>query len=104
MPDLEINVDELDPKNIFTPGYGSPLAVLTKKVIIMSLEKSFFDEQLAITASSIFDIDNTDYKGPSPRHGQQWDFCRNPCGPTNCGVSLAPCPDNCQLTLCKTRV
>ena len=32
----------------------------------MSLEKSFFDEQLAITASSIFDIDNTDYNGPSP--------------------------------------
>ena len=38
---------------------------------------------------------------PSPRHGQLWDFCRNPCGATNCEVSLAPCPDNCQLTLCK---
>ena len=66
IPNLEINVDELDPKNIFTPGYGSPLAVLTKKAIIMSLEKSFFDKQLAITASSIFDIDNTDYNGFSP--------------------------------------
>ena len=66
IPNLEISVDELDPKNIFTPGYGSSLAVLTKKAIIMSLEKSFFDEQLAITASSIFDIDNTNYSGPSP--------------------------------------
>ena len=66
IPNLEISVDELDPKNIFTPGYGSSLAVLTKKAIILSLEKQFLDDQLILTASAIFDIDNTEYSGTSP--------------------------------------
>ena len=66
IPNLEISVDELDPKNIFTPGYGSSLAIMTKKALILSLEKKFFDDQLILTASSIFDIDNTDYDGTSP--------------------------------------
>ena len=66
IPNLEISVDELDPKNIFTPGYGSSLAIMTKKALILSLEKKFFDDQLILTASSIFDIDNTDYDGTFP--------------------------------------
>ena len=66
IPNLEISVDDLDPKNIFTPGYGSSLAIMTKKALILSLEKKFFDDQLILTASSILDIDNTDYDGTSP--------------------------------------
>ena len=66
IPNLEISVDELDPKNIFTPGYGSSLAIMTKKALILSLEKKFFDDQLILMASSIFDIDNTDYDGTYP--------------------------------------
>ena len=66
IPNLEISVDELDPKNIFTPGYGSSLAIMTKKALILSLEKKFFDDQLILTASSIFDIDNTGYDGTYP--------------------------------------
>ena len=66
IPNLEISVDELDPKNIFTPGYGSSLAIMTKKALILSLEKKFFDDQLILTVSSIFDIDNTDYDGTYP--------------------------------------
>ena len=66
IPNLEISVDDLDPKNIFTPGYGSSLAIMTKKALILSLEKKFFDDQLILMASSIFDIDNTDYDGTSP--------------------------------------
>ena len=66
IPNLEISVDELDPKNIFTPGYGSSLAIMTKKALILSLEKKFFDDQLILKASSIFDIDNTDYDGTYP--------------------------------------
>ena len=66
IPNLEISVDELDPKNIFIPGYGSSLAIMTKKALILSLEKKFFDDQLILTASSILDIDNTDYDGTSP--------------------------------------
>jgi len=66
IPNLEISVDELDPKNIFTPGYGSSLAVLTKKAIILSLEKKFLDNQLTLSISSVLDMNNTDYSGTSP--------------------------------------
>ncbi len=66
IPNLEISVDELDPKNIFTPGYGSSLAVLTKKAIILSLEKKFLDDQLNLSISSVLDMNNTDYSGTSP--------------------------------------
>ena len=66
IPNLEISVDELDPKNIFTPGYGSQINILTKKAAIISLEKKLLDDQLIISLSSIFDIYNTDYSGTIP--------------------------------------
>ena len=66
IPNLEISVDELDPKNIFTPGYGSSLGVLTKKAIIISLEKKLFDNQIALSVSTMMDINNRDYNGNSP--------------------------------------
>lgn len=66
IPNLEISIDELDPKNIFTPGYGSSLGVLTKKAVIMSLNKSFANEQLTISVSSLLDIDNTSFNGSVP--------------------------------------
>jgi len=66
IPNLEISIDELDPKNIFTPGYGSSLGVLTKKAVIISLNKSFANEQLTISVSSLLDIDNTSFNGSVP--------------------------------------
>ena len=66
IPNLEISVDELDPKNIFTPGYGSSLGVLTKKAIIVSLEKKLFDNQIALSVSTMMDINNRDYNRNSP--------------------------------------
>jgi len=66
IPNLEISVDELDPKSIFTPGYGSSLAVLTKKAIILSLEKKFLNDQMTLSISSVLDMNNTDYSGTSP--------------------------------------
>ena len=66
IPNLEISVDELDPKNIFTPGYGSSFAVLTKKAIILSLEKKFLNDQMTLSISSVLDMNNTDYSGTSP--------------------------------------
>ena len=66
IPNLEISVDELDPKNIFTPGYGSSLAVLTKKAIILTLEKKLLDDQLNLSISSVLDMNNTNYSGRSP--------------------------------------
>ena len=66
IPNLEINVDDFDPKNIFTPGYGSPIAILTKKAITLALEKSFFSDLLSLKLSTVLDIDNTNYDGNLP--------------------------------------
>ena len=66
IPNLEISVDELDPKNIFTPGYGSQISVLTKRAAIISLEKKLLNDQLILSLSSIFDIYNNDYSGTVP--------------------------------------
>ena len=66
IPNLEISIDELDPKNIFTPGYGSSLGVLTKRAVIISLNKTFVNEQLTISVSSLLDIDNTSFNGLVP--------------------------------------
>ena len=66
IPNLEISVDELDPKNIFTPGYGSQISILTTNAAIISLEKKLLDDQLILSLSSIFDIYNTDYSGTVP--------------------------------------
>ena len=62
IPNLEISVDELDPKNIFTPGYASSLGLITKRAVIISLNKTFANEQLTISVSSLLDIDNTNFK------------------------------------------
>ena len=45
IPNLEITVDELSPENIFTPGYGSSIGILTKKAAILSLQKRFLDDE-----------------------------------------------------------
>ena len=60
IPNLEISVDELDPKNIFTPGYGSSLGVLTKKAVLLSIQKTLADERLSISVSSLLDINSLD--------------------------------------------
>ena len=66
IPNLEISVDELDPKNIFTPGYGSSLGVLTKKAVLLSLQKTLADEQLTLSVSSLLDINSIDNSNSVP--------------------------------------
>ena len=66
IPNLEISVDELDPENIFTPGYGSSLGVLTKKAVLLSLQKTLADEQLTLSVSSLLDINSIDNRNSVP--------------------------------------
>ncbi len=55
---VELNADDLDPRKLFTPGMGVPLAVLSKRVLFLNLEKTFLDDQLKIGFLSLFDIAN----------------------------------------------
>ena len=66
IPNLEITVDELNPENIFTPGYGSSIGILTKKAAVISLQKSILDDQLNFKLSSLLDINNKNYDNSIP--------------------------------------
>ena len=56
IPALEISADEIDPRNFFSPGMGTPIAALMKKALTFSLEKTLLEEQLKIGFLSMMDI------------------------------------------------
>ena len=56
IPNLEIDPEDLNPKNFFTPGMGTPMAVLSKRFVLLTLEKTFLDDQLKINSLSLVDI------------------------------------------------
>ena len=56
----------MNPENIFTPGYGSSIGILTKKAAILSLQKSILDDQLTFKLSSLLDIDNKNHDKSIP--------------------------------------
>ena len=56
IPALELSADEIDPRNFFSPGMGTPMAALMKKALTLSLEKTFFEEQLKISLLSMMDL------------------------------------------------
>jgi hypothetical protein len=59
LPVLEnLNLSQFNPKTLFTPGMGAPLAVLSKRIMLLNLEKTFLDDQLKISFLSLFDIAN----------------------------------------------
>ena len=58
IPNFEIDIEQLKPENLFIPGMGSPLAVLTKESIILNLSKQFFDNQMKINMGTLLDLTN----------------------------------------------
>ena len=55
IPNLEIDPDEMEASNFFTPGMGVPLAILTDRAFFLTMEKSIFDEQLKFSFTSMID-------------------------------------------------
>ena len=55
IPNLEIDPEEMEPSNFFTPGMGVPLAILTDRAFFLTLNKSIFDEQLKFSLTSMID-------------------------------------------------
>ncbi len=56
IPALELSADEIDPRNFFSPGIGTPIAALMKKALTLSMEKTFLEEQLKINFLSMMDL------------------------------------------------
>ena len=55
IPNLEIDPEEMEPSNFFTPGMGVPLAILTDRVFFLTLNKSILNEQLKFSLTSMID-------------------------------------------------
>ena len=55
IPNLEIDPEEMEPSNFFTPGMGVPLAILTDRAFFLTLNKSIFNEQLKFSFTSMID-------------------------------------------------
>ena len=53
---VEIAVDDLDPKKLFTPGMGAPIAVLGKSLMLYSVEKSFLNNNINLSLSGLIDL------------------------------------------------
>jgi len=54
LPNFQL--DEINPRNFFSPGMGTPLAALMKKALTLSLEKTFLEEQLKISLLGMMDL------------------------------------------------
>ena len=68
LPDVEIDIpgfvynpEEMSPKDLFSPGMGVPLAILTDKAAILILDKTFMNEQLNVSLTTMLDLG--DYEG-----------------------------------------
>ena len=68
LPDVEIDIpgfefdpESMTPENFFTPGMGVPLAILTDKAAILILDKTFMNEQLNVSLTTMLDLG--DYEG-----------------------------------------
>ena len=52
----EINIDDLDPKNLFTPGMGAPISTLGNNLLLFNINKPFFNEILSLQLSGLLDL------------------------------------------------
>ena len=55
IPNLEIDPEEMEPSNFFTPGMGVPLAILTDRAFFLTLNKNIFNDQLKFSLTSMID-------------------------------------------------
>ena len=56
IPNLNIDPEDMTPANFFTPGMGAPLAILSKNIGLIILEKTFINEQAKLTSTTILDF------------------------------------------------
>ena len=66
IPNLEIDPEEMEPSNFFTPGMGVPLAILTDRALFLTLNKSIFNEQLKFSLTSMVDASTIKKKESDP--------------------------------------
>ena len=66
IPNLEIDPEDMEPSNFFTPGMGVPLAILTDRAFLLTLNKSIFNEQLKFSLTSMIDASSIKEKESDP--------------------------------------
>ena len=73
IPNLEIDPEEMEPSNFFTPGMGVPLAILTDRAFFLTLNKSILNEQLKFSLTSMIDASTIKEK-KSDSNGVEKDY------------------------------
>ena len=66
IPNLEIDPEEMEPSNFFTPGMGVPLAILTNRAFFLTLDKNIFNDQLKFSLTSMIDASTIKEKESDP--------------------------------------
>ena len=66
IPNLEIDPEEMEPSNFFTPGMGVPLAILTNRAFFLTLNKNIFNDQLKFSLTSMIDASSIKEKESDP--------------------------------------
>jgi len=56
IPNLQIDPENMTPSNFFTPGMGVPIAILTKKAVFVVMDRSFLNNRLTLSLTSMLDI------------------------------------------------
>lgn len=56
IPGFEYDPSTMKPEDLFIPGMGVPIAILTNNALLMTLKKTFLDEQLTFNFTSMMDI------------------------------------------------
>jgi hypothetical protein len=57
IPNIAIDLENMTPANFFIPGMGVPLAVITNKAGIIIMDRTFMNEQLKISMTTMLDLD-----------------------------------------------
>ena len=67
LPDVEVDIpgfeydpNTMQPRDLFIPGMGVPVAILTNKALFLFLKKNFLNEDLTFSFTSLMDIENYD--------------------------------------------
>ena len=66
IPNLEIDPEDMEPSNFFTPGMGVPLAILTDRAFFLTLNKSILNDQLKFSLTSMIDASTIKEKESDP--------------------------------------
>tara|TARA_Y100001970_G_scaffold282321_1_gene394941 strand:- start:1914 stop:3416 length:1503 start_codon:yes stop_codon:yes gene_type:complete len=60
----DVDLEDLSPENLFTPGMGTTISTLSPNALILNFEKLTYNDRIKISFLNILDIDNPNFSYP----------------------------------------